>query len=454
MHINRRRLLSAAVTGLVAGRVIVMRPAAAALSSALGIDAAQLGVRAGAVDDQSLMLQRAIDRTAKARVPLVLGPGTYRAGDLKLPSGGKLIGVRGATRLTFSHGSALVSASQTQQLTISGITFDGAGIQLASRRGLIHLVASHGLNISECEFERAGGTAIFLEQAAGVIANTTINDSSDVGIHSLNARGLLISGNVISRAGNGGIQIWRSDKGDDGTIVADNRIEDTGARSGGSGQNGNAINVFRAGNVVVRGNRIRNAAFTAVRGNSASNLEVIGNFCTGLGEVAIYSEFDFEGAIIANNTIDGAAVGVSVTNFKEGGRLAVVQGNLIRNLNRSRTAGSDPNDSHGVGITVEADTAVTGNIIENAPNAGIAVGWGEYLRDVSVTGNIVRQCGYGITVSVVSGAGAALIANNLISGAVRSAIVGMEWKKAVTGDLIRDGSSQYPQLTVRGNLTH
>jgi uncharacterized secreted repeat protein (TIGR03808 family) len=89
-------------------------------------------------------------------------------------------------------------------------------------------------------------------------------------------------------------------------------------------------------------------------------------------------------------------------------------------------------------------------VIENAPSVGIEAGWGPYLRDVSVTGNIVRQAGYGITVSVVAGAGAALIANNLISGAKRGAIVGMEWSKAVTGDLIA-GSSNYPQLTINGN---
>ena len=40
----------------------------------------------------------------------------------------------------------------------------------------------------------------------------------------------------------------------------------------------------------------------------------------------------FEGAMIANNIVDTAAMGVSVTNFNEGGRLAVVQGNVIRNL--------------------------------------------------------------------------------------------------------------------------
>ena len=121
----------------------------------------------------------------------------------------------------------------------------------------------------------------------------------------------------------------------------------------------------------MRGNRIAGAAFSAVRGNAASNLQIVGNTCTGLGEVALYAEFGFEGAIIANNIVDGAALGVAVTNFNKGGRLAVVQGNLIRNCCRGAPAGADPSDIAGIGIGVEADTAVTGNVIENAPTAGI-----------------------------------------------------------------------------------
>ncbi len=156
--------------------------------------------------------------------------------------------------------------------------------------------------------------------------------------------GLLIARNTIFDAGNNGIQVWRSDAGDDGTIVSDNRIEAIDNRAGGSGQYGNAINVFRAGNVMVRGNRIKDCAFTAVRGNAASNIQIEGNSIVTAREVAIYAEFGFEGAVIANNTVDGAAIGVSVTNFKEGGRLAVVQGNLIRNLLPARPAGTDPGD--------------------------------------------------------------------------------------------------------------
>jgi uncharacterized secreted repeat protein (TIGR03808 family) len=222
-------------------------------------------------------------------------------------------------------------------------------------------------------------------------------------------------------------------------------------KAGGSGQWGNAINVFRADNVIVRGNRIRNAAFTAVRGNAASNLQIVGNTCTGLGEVALYAEFGFEGAVIANNVVDGAALGISVTNFDKGGRLAVVQGNLIRNLTNRRPPGTDPNDSAGIGIGIEADTAVTGNVIENAPYAGIAAGFGPYLRDVAITANVIRRAEFGIAVSVAPGAGAAVIADNMISEVRGGAIVGLEWKKPVTGDLSKDGAGRYAQLSITGN---
>src|SRR5262249_15131640 len=215
---------------------------------------------------------------------------------------------------------------------------------------------------------------------------TTVIGAEDAAIFSLDARGLRLAGNTIRGAGNNGILVWRSAPGDDGTLVLDNRITEIAARAGGSGQNGNAVNVFRAGNVMVRGNRIDTAAFSAVRGNAAANLQMLGNTCTGLGEVALYAEYSFEGGVIANNVVDGAAIGVAVTNFREGGRLAVVQGNIIRNLSARRPAGTDPHDAAGIGIGVEADTAVTGNVVENAPSAGIAVGWGPYLRDVTVTG--------------------------------------------------------------------
>jgi uncharacterized secreted repeat protein (TIGR03808 family) len=286
-----------------------------------------------------------------------------------------------------------------------------------------------------------------LEAIAGEVTGNTVS-AADYAIFSNDARGLKIAGNTVRGAGNGGILVWRGTPGDDGTLVIDNRIEDIDNKSGGSGQYGNAINVFRADNVIVRGNRIRHAAYSAVRGNTASNIQIVGNTCSGLGETAIFVEFGFQGAIVANNIVDGAAAGIGVANFKEGGRLAVVQGNLIRNLVRGRPEGGN---AAALGIGVEADTVVTGNVIENVEGAGIQAGYGPYLRDISVSANVVRNVDIGIAVSVVAGAGAAVIADNLISGARLGAILGMEWTNAVTGDLGKTGASQYAQLSIGGN---
>ena len=85
------------------------------------------------------------------------------------------------------------------------------------------------------------------------------------------------------------------------------------------------------------------------------------------------------------------------------------------------------------------------------PYAGITAGWGAYLRDVAITSNVIRRAEFGITVSVAPGAGAAVIADNMISDVRSRAIVGMEWKKPVTGDLAKDGTARYAQLSIVGN---
>lgn len=94
MDIDRRRLLQvSALSGAVPATVLAT-PAGAAPLSTLDVDATTFGVRAGGGAEQTKMLQSAIDRTASARVPLVLGPGDYRVSDLKLVSAAQLLGVR------------------------------------------------------------------------------------------------------------------------------------------------------------------------------------------------------------------------------------------------------------------------------------------------------------------------------------------------------------------------
>ncbi|MDO9299311.1 TIGR03808 family TAT-translocated repetitive protein [Bradyrhizobium sp.] len=452
MDVNRRHLMGVSAAG-VAGALAMSPDAARAAppTSALGRDATQYGVRPGSPDDQTRALQRAIDEAARAQAPLALPPGVYRTGMLRLQNGTQLVGVRGATRLIFSGGASMLQGEGAGSIGLSNITLDGGGIPLPTRRGLVHCLGGRDIRITDCEITRSGGNGIWFENCSGDVSGNIISKIAVTGFTSFDAQGLLVSRNTIVDTNDNGIEILRHAIGDDGTLVLDNRIEDIKAGPGGSGQYGNAINAFRAGNVIVRGNRIRNCDYSAVRGNSASNIHITGNSVSGVREVALYSEFAFEGAVIANNTVDGAALGVSVCNFNEGGRIAVVQGNIIRNLLPKRPIGTAPDDDAGIGIYVEADTSITGNVIENAPSFGIIAGWGKYLRDVVISGNVIRNAFVGIGVSVTSGAGTALVNDNMISQTPRGAVVGLDHARPITPDLAAEGAQRFSQVVVGTN---
>jgi uncharacterized secreted repeat protein (TIGR03808 family) len=454
MHITRRRLLGVSAAG-VAGALAIPPDAARAgrPSPSLGRDVTQYGVRPGSPDDQTRMLQRAIDDAARAQVPLALPPGLYRTSMLRLQNGSQLVGVRGATRLVFGGGASMLLSEGASGIGLDGVTLDGGEIPLPARRGLVHCLDGRDIRIADCEITASRGNGIWLENVAGEVSGNTITKTAATAIVSFDARGLVVTRNAIQDTNDNGIEILRTTIGDDGTLVTDNRIEDIKAGPGGSGQYGNAINAFRAGNVIVRGNRIRNCDYSAVRGNSASNIQITGNSVSDVREVALYSEFSFEGAIIANNTVDGAALGVSVCNFNEGGRLAVVQGNIIRNLRPKRPAGTAPDDDGGIGIYVEADTTVSGNVIENAPSFGIVAGWGKYLRDVVISDNVIRNALVGIGVSVTPGAGTALVNNNMISETPRGAVVGLDHARPITADLFTDGAPRFSQIVIGTNAS-
>jgi uncharacterized secreted repeat protein (TIGR03808 family) len=141
-----------------------------------------------------------------------------------------------------------------------------------------------------------------------------------------------------------------------------------------------------------------------------------------------------------------AGTGISITNFNEGGRLATCANNVVSNINQR-----PPNHSRNVGIFVEADTVVNGNVVEAVPGFGYVLGWGPYSRNLSATGNIARECGTGFVVSVTPGAKRSLLANNIISDVRDGAIVGMDHDRVVTGDLT--GSGAVPEVVrLSGNL--
>jgi hypothetical protein len=56
-----------------------------------------------------------------------------------------------------------------------------------------------------------------------------------------------------------------------------------------------------------------------------------------------------------------------------------------------------------------------------------------------------------VAVSVVAGAGAVAISGNLFAAVKRGAIIGMDHRKPVTGDLALAGAERYPLLRITGN---
>jgi uncharacterized secreted repeat protein (TIGR03808 family) len=451
MDINRRHLFAASAAGLTIG--ISTPPPARAVTLNVNTNATQYGIRSDSTDDQTQALQRGIDECARSGSPLILPPGRYRSHLLHLPNGAQIIGTRGATHLRFIGGPALLRTEGSNHITLANLVLDGGDIALPERHGLVHCLQGYAFRITDCEIKSSGGTGLWLENIAGRIDGNTFDTIAGTAIVSFDALDLVVTHNTIRNTADNGIEISRTSAGDDGTMVLNNRIDGIRAGPGGTGQHGNAINVFRAGNVIVSGNRISNCDYSAIRGNSANNIQIIGNSVSNVREVAIYSEFSFESAIIANNTIDIAAIGISVCNFNEGGRLAVVQGNIIRNLLPKRPIATAPDDDAGIGIYVEADTAVTGNVIEHAPSFGIVAGWGKYLRDVTVTGNIIRQTSVGIGISVAQEAGAALINGNVISDSPRGAIVGLDHAKVATTDLNRAAEGlHFAQIVLGTNV--
>jgi uncharacterized secreted repeat protein (TIGR03808 family) len=431
MKINRRKMMIGAIGFAGAG----LAP----------IDGGH-GEELGSGADASAALRRAVDAATRAGRPCILRAGTLHTAGLRLPDGARLIGFPGATRLVLRGGGPLIAAESAARITLSGLVFDGADVSLESDRGLIDFSNVGELSISDCAIEHSGGVGLRLRGCGGWIERNRIQDIAAGGVFTTDANGLVIDDNRVERCGDNGIQVWRSTGGDDGTRVSGNRVSDIKNISGGDGQYGNGVSIFRAGGVVVTNNTIRRCAYTAVRNNGGAGVLVSDNSCADLGETAIFAEFDFEGCVIANNSIDGAACGVQMVNFADHkGRAAVCSGNIIRNLR------PNPNQSgHEFGIKVEADATVSGNVIEGAPWVGILVGWGASLRDVAVQGNVVRDAPIGIGVSIAQGAGSAVIADNVISGASQGAVLGMNFDKPATADLARGGSAP-PQLRISGN---
>lgn len=455
MTLSRRDWLRTALFGTVAasaGPALAQapRPSAPAPLGMLGLEATQFGLRPGSSEDQSRHLQAALVEAVKRDAPLIIAPGRYRIGNVVLPENARLIGVPGATQFIAAQAGPLLVARRIKRAAISGIVLDGLDIKLGQRGGLLNIEEVLDFALSDCEFANAGSVGLTLNRTAGRIERNRFRSMRESALFSLDSRGLSIEANTVEDCGNNGIQLWRSQAGDDQSLVRGNRINRIRNDAGGDGPNGNGISLYRAGGVVIEGNTLRDCALTFIRNNSGSAVQILGNQGRRCGETALYSEFAFEGAVIANNLVEDCAQGANITNLDHGGRLSVFANNIIRNAQK----GLAPKGKElvgGIGVHVEAEAAVTGNVIENASEIGISLGWSWAMRNLVATGNVVRRSGIGISVSLVPKERNALIANNVINEAKFGAVVGTEFGKPVTADLTKAEDKRAAGIRIEGN---
>lgn len=447
---QRRGFLSGIGTAVAAGALVRPALAQSANRDHEGAFAAKFGVRANAMDDQSARFQAMLNGAAETGRSVFLPGGTFVISDVQLPDRCVLIGVPGHTTLVQGGGSGVFRGSELQAVHLEDLTIHGARRPGAGDvDGLIDLRGVLNVTLRNCDVAGSNMDALYLERSGGAVSGCTLSDAARFGVFSVEGLGVRLDGNTVHSCGNGGIVVHRWEPGPDNTSITHNRIFDIAATEGGTGQWGNGINLFKTHDNLVSGNVISNCAFSAFRANSTERITVSNNLCKALGETAIYAEFAFKDAIITGNQIDGAANGISVTNFNNGGRGATVANNIIRNIHLNAPYEGVPN-AFGTGISVEADTSVTGNVIEDCALYGINAGWGPYLRDCVVSSNVIRRAETGIGVSAAQGAGMALITGNTIN-ARRGSIIAHEWAKPVSEDLALNAGKAPANIIVENN---
>jgi uncharacterized secreted repeat protein (TIGR03808 family) len=396
-------------------------------------------------------LQGEIDKAIQDGSVLRLAAGTYATTGLRIDKPVQIEGVAGATIIQCTDAGPALVVANAETVSISGLTFTSKSVSNSDTNSGLALVTVSDVSriiFENCAFLNSGLSGLRLERSGGRVVGNSFSQLGDTGVIAEDSRGLEISGNDVSNIGNSGILVLRSEAGEDGTQILNNRVSHIKANAGGNGPYGNGINVFRAGNVITSNNRISDCAFSAIRYNSASNCQILGNSISRAGETALYVEFAYQGAVVANNILDDVAFGITIANYDQGGRLAVVSGNLVRNAKQGTTVNAGP----GHGIHADADTVVSNNVLENIESYAINLGWGKYCRNLTAQGNIIRNCQRGISFSTSEGAGKVLIVGNMIEGASLAAIQGMDYMESTTPDLSVAGAAAPANATINNNV--
>lgn len=369
--------------------------------------------------DCSIELQAAINRAAAAGRPLYIRAGRYDVSNIRLPDRARLVGVPGETRLIYSGGGRFLYSDGAHALSLDGLTLDGANRPLSDEDdGLLSLVFVEDLDVSRLIVQGGVGHGIALTRVGGSVRNCRISGAGGAGILSTEGKALAISDNAVSDCAGGGVHLRRWTVGDDGSTLRDNRIDRVGS--------------------------------AGIRLSSAGGVRVSDNDLRGIDGAAVIADATSAGASVSGNTIDGAGLGIALLGG-DSDRLSLVEGNTVRNISGEIGVKAAGGRAGGVGIHIETHGSVTGNVVEAAPHLGLSLGWGATLGNVVASGNVVRQTGVGIGVSVLASGQATVIAGNLLLEVPGGAVRGMRFAEFATEDLTRVGATALPGLTVGEN---
>jgi uncharacterized secreted repeat protein (TIGR03808 family) len=406
---------------------------------------ANLQARARALD-----IARDLREAAKRGAAVNLPAGEIALGALDLPDGAILRGVRGRTVLKLSGAGPLLSGAMARRISLESLIFDGAAGHVPRDRGLLDFSDVVDLSIRGCVIRKSTARGLNLVRCGGKVAQNSIETVDDVACHMLDGLGLDFDGNHIRDCGDNGVSVWASVAGRyDGARLRNNLIEDVRNRSGGNGPFGNGVVVFGAAGLRIERNRILRCAYTAVRINNGRDTLVLGNDCKGFGEKAMYAEFGAKNTVFRDNRIEDAGAGIAVANAEQGTEGAIVSGNRIIRMRKSRPdAEFGPEMFWLTGILAEKNAEICGNTIAGPGWIGVMLGgWRENLRAES---NEISNVDYGVAFATGEGTGEATIARNRIR-AQKSAVIAMAGATCLPGDLTTPGARNYPRVSMRDN---
>ena len=259
-----------------------------------------------------------------------------------------------------------------------------------TRRACSTCAASHMLVIDNCQIVGSGKNGLSLERVGGRIERTTISGAADAGIYSVEATGLGITGNTVSDCANGGILVHRWQVG---RRRHDGHRQPRRAHLGAQRRH---RPVRQRHQRLPRRQGASSRATSSPTAPSRPSAPTAPATCRSPATPARRSarprSTPNSPSRAPSSATTSSTARPTASRSSTSTRAAARPSARAISCATSRPTGPYPADApgFGVGISVEADTTVTGNMVENAPLYGIKIGWGPYMRNVVATGNVIR----------------------------------------------------------------